>query len=136
MTFSVEFSIILVTMILLVSAYHCCADYVQRFKAEHGHVRMAFIEELNHSRHLGGTGSTPNSSLQLADLLLSAEDSKKVAGCSEPQISDVVDLWIGRKLKGSDLLFRMATVLARVQGFGRYITCIVQKTGVFCYCIW
>ena len=98
-------------------------------------MRASFIKELSRKRHLWDTGSTPNPALQLADWLLSAEDSKKVAGCSKPQISDVVDLWIGKKLKGSDL-FRMTVALARVQGFGRYITCIVQKTGMFCYCIW
>lgn len=64
----------------------------------------------------------------LAKWLLSAEDSEKVAACASPEIGDIIDLWIGKRLKGFDP-FRMAMGLAHVQGLGRYITCIVQQTG-------
>ena len=113
-----------------------CAEYVEEFKAEHGEVRTSLIEALQQNRRL------QESPAQLA-VMLSVVDSGKVAG-SNPQISDVVDVWIGKKVKDFSL-FTMAMGLAGVQGLGRYITCIAQKIGehrlcfkltlVSCYCL-
>ena len=97
-----------------------CAEYVEEFKAEHGEVRTSLIEALQQNRHL------QESPAQLA-VMLSVVDSGKVAG-SNPQISDVVDVWIGKKVKDFSL-FTMAMGLACVQGLGRYITCIAHKIG-------
>ena len=97
-----------------------CAEYVEEFKAEYGEVRTSLIEALQQNRRL-------QESPALLAVMLSVVDSGKVAG-SNPQISDVVDVWIGKKVKDFSL-FTMAMGLACVQGLGRYITCIAQKIG-------
>ena len=90
------------------------------FRSEHGQVRKSLIEALRLNRRV------QDAPAQLAEML-SVTDSVTIAG-SELQIGDVVDLWIGKILKDSSL-FGLAMGLARVQGLGRYITCIVQSMG-------
>ena len=90
------------------------------FKSEHGQVRTSLIEALRLNRRV------QDAPAQLAEML-SVADLATIAG-SEPQIGDVVDLWIGKKVKDSSL-FGLAMGLARVQGLGRYITCIAQSMG-------
>ena len=90
------------------------------FKSEHGQVRKSLIEALGLNRRLQDTPALLAEMLSVTDLVTKAG--------SEPQIGDVVDLWIGKILKDSSL-FGLAMGLARVQGLGRYITCIVQSTG-------
>ena len=90
------------------------------FRSEHGQVRKSLIEALRLNRRV------QDAPAQLAEML-SVTDSVTIAG-SELQIGDVVDLWIGKILKDSSL-FGLAMGLARVQGLGRYITCIAQSMG-------
>ena len=90
------------------------------FRSEHGQVRKSLIEALRLNRRLQDTPTL------LAEMLC-VEQSATIAG-PQPQIGDVMDLWIGKIVKDSSL-FGLAVGLARVQGLGRYITCIVQSTG-------
>ena len=90
------------------------------FRSEHGQVRKSLIEALRLNRRLQDTPAL------LAEML-SVTDSVTIAA-SELQIGDVVDHWIGKILKDSSL-FGLAVGLARVQGLGRYITCIAQSMG-------
>ena len=90
------------------------------FRSEHGQVRKSLIEALRLNRRLQDTPTL------LAEMLC-VEQSATLAG-PKLQICDVVDLWIGRILKDSSL-FGLAMGLARVQGLGRYITCIAQSMG-------
>ncbi len=90
------------------------------FRSEHGQVRKSLIEALRLNRRLQDTPTL------LAEMLC-VEQSVIIAG-SELQIGDIVDLWIGKILKDSSL-FGLAMGLARVQGLGRYITCIAQSMG-------
>ena len=110
----------LISIPLLVHSCCHCTECVEIFRSEHGQVRTSVIEALQLNRRL------QDAPAQLAEML-SVTDSATIAG-PNPKIDDVVDLWIGKILKDSSL-FGLAMGLARVQGLGRYITCIVQSTG-------
>ena len=90
------------------------------FRSEHGQVRKSLIEALRLNRRVQDAPALLAEMLSVADLATLA--------ASELQIGDVVDLWIGKILKDSSL-FGLAMGLARVQGLGRYITCIAQSIG-------
>ena len=110
----------MISIPLLVHSCCHCTECVEIFKSEHGQVRKSLIEALQLNRRLQDTPALLAEMLSVTDLVTKAG--------SEPQIGDVVDLWIGKILKDSSL-FGLAMGLAHVQGLGRYITCIAQSMG-------